>query len=157
MIPVISQQQLDTVLSYVERGKAEGASLLTGGARHEDRGGFWIQPTVFDGVQQTHTIFQEEIFGPVLAATAFTSEDEIIAMANNSPYGLAAAVWTKDVKKAHRIARSINAGTVWINTYHPLDPASPFGGYKQSGQGTDLGRQAIDLYTQTKSVWVDLN
>ncbi len=157
MSPVISKAQLDSVLGYIEKGKAEGASLLTGGARVEGNNGFWIQPTVFDQVGIDYTIAQEEIFGPVLAAIPFTDEEEVIALANKSIYGLAAAVWTNDVKKAHRIARSLQAGTVWINTYHPLDPASPFGGYKQSGHGTDLGRHALDLYTQVKSVWVDLN
>jgi acyl-CoA reductase-like NAD-dependent aldehyde dehydrogenase len=155
--PVISQAQLDTVLGYVQKGVAEGASLLTGGSRVEGNTGFWMQPTVFDNVKPDYVIAQEEIFGPVLAAIPFTDEEEAVAIANTSIYGLAAGVWTNDVKKAHRIARRINAGTVWINTYHPLDPASPFGGYKQSGQGTDLGRHALDLYTQTKSVWVDLN
>jgi acyl-CoA reductase-like NAD-dependent aldehyde dehydrogenase len=156
MSPVISEEQLERVLGYIEKGKAEGAQLLTGGARASDQG-YWIQPTVFDGVGIDHTIAQEEIFGPVLAAIPFTDEDEAVALANRSIYGLAAGVWTSNVKKAHRIARSLHAGTVWINTYHPLDPASPFGGYKQSGQGTDLGRHALDLYTQVKSVWVDLN
>ncbi len=160
MGPLISEEQLHRVLSYVERGQKEGAELLVGGSRlafgGEERG-FWMAPAVFDHVAPDATIAQEEIFGPVLAVLPFSDEDEAIALANRTMYGLAAAVWTRDIKKAHRIAREIQAGTVWINTYHPLDAASPFGGYKQSGYGRELGAYALDLYTQIKSVWVDLN
>jgi acyl-CoA reductase-like NAD-dependent aldehyde dehydrogenase len=158
--PLVSQEQLDRVLSYIEKGRSEGAELVTGGARApyggEERG-YWLEPTVFRGVQPEHTIAQEEIFGPVLATMPFSDDDEAIALANRTIYGLAAGVWTSDVKKAHRFASEVQAGTVWINTYHPLNPASPFGGYKQSGFGRELGRHALDLYTQVKSVWVDLN
>ena len=102
-------------------------------------------------------IAQEEIFGPVLATVTFRDEEEAVAIANNTIYGLAAGIWTNDVKRAHRVARRLEAGTVWVNTYHPLDPASPFGGYKQSGYGRELGAYALDLYTQIKSVWIDLS
>jgi len=153
--PVVSQEQLDRVLGYIEAGRSE-ANLVTGGARIGERG-YWVQPTVFDGVRPEHSIAREEIFGPVLAVMTFSDEDEAVRIANETMYGLAGAVWTSDIKRAHRLARRIQAGTLWINTYHPLDPASPFGGYKQSGFGRELGRQALELYTQVKSVWVDLN
>jgi acyl-CoA reductase-like NAD-dependent aldehyde dehydrogenase len=158
--PLISQEQLDRVLGYIEKGRAEGASLVAGGARAEYNGaerGFWLQPTVFDAVQPDHVIAREEIFGPVLSVLSFSDEEEALALANGSEYGLAAGVWTRDVKKAHRFARDLEAGTVWVNTYHPGDAASPFGGYKQSGFGRELGEYSLDLYTQIKSVWVDLN
>jgi acyl-CoA reductase-like NAD-dependent aldehyde dehydrogenase len=158
--PLISEEQLKRVLGYIETGTGEGASLLTGGRRWQQQGferGYWIEPTIFDGVTPEQTIAQEEIFGPVLAALTFQDEDEAIALANRTIYGLAAGVWTTNVKRAHRVAQRLQAGTVWINTYHPLDAASPFGGYKQSGYGRELGAYALDLYTQIKSVWVDLN
>ena len=160
MGPLVSQEQLDRVLRYIERGRSDGATLLTGGERTSyagGEGGFWVQPTVFDAVVPEHAIAQEEIFGPVLATLSFDDEDQALELANRTIYGLAAGVWTRDVKKAHRFARRLHAGTVWINTYHPLDAASPFGGYKQSGFGRELGAQALELYTQVKSVWVDLS
>ncbi|HUH12066.1 MAG TPA: aldehyde dehydrogenase family protein [Longimicrobiales bacterium] len=154
--PVISEEQMERVLGYVAKGRAEGARVLTGGERTGERG-WWVAPTIFDEVESGHTIAREEIFGPVLATLTFDDEEEATALANESVYGLAAAVWTRDIKRAHRMARRLEAGTVWINTYHPLDAASPFGGYKQSGFGRELGRYALDLYTQVKSVWVDLS
>ncbi|HKJ93067.1 MAG TPA: aldehyde dehydrogenase family protein, partial [Longimicrobiales bacterium] len=154
--PVISAEQMERVLGYIEKGRAEG-ELLTGGARAGDGPGYWVQPTIFDRVAPEAVIAREEIFGPVLAALTFQDEEEAVALANRTLYGLAAAVWTNDVKRAHRVASRIDAGTVWVNTYHPLDAASPFGGYKQSGYGRELGRYALDLYTQVKSVWVDLH
>ena len=160
MGPLISAGQLERVMGYIEQGRKEGATLLTGGERALYQGeqrGFWLQPTIFGDVRAEHTIACEEIFGPVLSVLSFEDEDEAVALANQTIYGLAAGIWTRDVKRAHRMARRIEAGTVWINTYHPLDSASPFGGYKQSGYGRELGEQALDLYTQTKSVWVDLN
>jgi acyl-CoA reductase-like NAD-dependent aldehyde dehydrogenase len=156
---IASRKQLDTVLRYIEAGKAEGATLVTGGAR-ADIGtgkGFFVQPTVFSEVKPAMTISREEIFGPVLAAIDFTDLDEAIATANDSPYGLAAGVWTRDIKKAHYVARRLQAGTVWVNTYNVYDTAAPFGGYKQSGFGREMSAHALEHYTQIKSVWVDLS
>ncbi len=156
--PLVSQEQLDRVLGYVEKGRAEGAEVVLGGDRGvvEGKAGYYMNPTIFDRVTGGMTIAREEIFGPVLAVTTFGDVDEAISIANASEYGLAAGVWTRDVGKAHRIAHSMRAGTVWVNTYHNLDTGSPFGGYKQSGYGRELGRHALDLYTQVKSVWVAL-
>jgi len=158
--PVISQEQLDRIMGYVQKGTAEGAQLVAGGKRMSYNGeekGYWLEPTIFSDVKPDFCIAQEEIFGPVLATISFSDEEEAISIANNSIYGLAAGIWTNNVKRAHRVAKRLDAGTVWINTYHPLDPASPFGGYKQSGYGRELGSYALDLYTQIKSVWVDLS
>jgi aldehyde dehydrogenase (NAD+) len=154
-----SKKQMDTVLRYIESGNREGATLVAGGAR-TDIGtgkGYFVQPTVFADVRPEMTIAREEIFGPVLAAIDFADVDEAIARANDSPYGLAAGVWTRDIKKAHYVARKLQAGTVWINTYNVYDTAAPFGGYKQSGFGREMGAHALEHYTQVKSVWVDLN
>jgi acyl-CoA reductase-like NAD-dependent aldehyde dehydrogenase len=156
---IASKKQLETDLRYIETAKQEGAQLVAGGGR-ADIGtgkGYFLQPTVFDGVTPEMTIAREEIFGPVLAAIEFADVDEAIARANDSAYGLAAAVWTKDIKKAHYVARKLQAGTVWINTYNVYDTAAPFGGYKQSGFGREMSAHAIEHYTQVKSVWVDLN
>jgi aldehyde dehydrogenase (NAD+) len=154
-----SKKQMDTVLRYIESGNSEGATLVAGGAR-TDIGtgkGYFVQPTVFADVRPEMTIAREEIFGPVLAAIDFADVDEAIARANDSPYGLAAGVWTRDIKKAHYVARKLQAGTVWINTYNVYDTAAPFGGYKQSGFGREMSAHALEHYTQVKSVWVDLN
>src|SRR5215208_2917929 len=156
---VSSRKQLDTVLQYIESGRKEGATLVAGGAR-ADIGtgkGFFVQPTVFADVTPAMRISREEIFGPVLAAIDFSDLDEAIAVANDSPYGLAAGVWSRDIKKAHYVARKLQAGTVWINTYNIYDTATPFGGYKQSGFGREMSAHALEHYTQVKSVWVDLN
>jgi aldehyde dehydrogenase (NAD+) len=156
---ISSKKQLETDLRYIDIAKKEGAQLVAGGAR-ADIGtgkGYFLQPTVFDGVTPEMTIAREEIFGPVLAAIEFGDLDEAIARANDSNYGLAAAVWTKDIKKAHYVARKLQAGTVWINTYNVYDTAAPFGGYKQSGFGREMSMHALEHYTQVKSVWVDLN
>jgi acyl-CoA reductase-like NAD-dependent aldehyde dehydrogenase len=154
-----SKKQLETVQRYVDTARQEGAVLVAGGGR-ADIGtgkGYFYQPTVFDGVTPQMTIAREEIFGPVLAAIEFSDLDEAIARANDTQYGLAAAVWTRDIKKAHYVARKLQAGTVWINTYNVFDTAVPFGGYKASGFGREMSAHAIEHYTQVKSVWVDLN
>ncbi|HEX5725869.1 MAG TPA: aldehyde dehydrogenase family protein [Longimicrobiaceae bacterium] len=158
MGPLVSQEQLDRVLGYIEQGKAEGAELVAGGDRAEVDGkrGYFLNPTIFDRVTPEMTIAREEIFGPVLAITTFRDLEEAVELGNRTEYGLAAAVWTRDVAKAHRVAHALRAGTVWINMYHTLDTGSPFGGYKQSGYGRELGKYALDLYTQVKSVWVSL-
>jgi acyl-CoA reductase-like NAD-dependent aldehyde dehydrogenase len=156
---ISSRKQLETVLRYIEAGKTEGATLMAGGAR-ADIGtgkGYFVQPTVFADVKPSMTISREEIFGPVLAAIDFADLDEAIATANDTPYGLAAGVWTRDIKKAHYVARQLQAGTVWINTYNVYDTAAPFGGYKQSGFGREMSAHALEHYTQVKSVWVDLS
>ena len=156
---VSSQKQMETVLRYIAAGKSEGATLVAGGER-ADIGtgkGYFVQPTVFADVTQEMTIAREEIFGPVLAAIEFADLDEAIAKANDTQYGLAAGVWTRDIKKAHYVARKLQAGTVWVNTYNVYDTAAPFGGYKQSGFGREMSAHALQHYTQVKSVWVDLN
>jgi aldehyde dehydrogenase (NAD+) len=156
---ISSKRQLENNLRYIAIATKEGAQLVAGGAR-ADIGtgkGYFLQPTVFDGVTPEMTIAREEIFGPVLATIEFGDVDEAIARANDSQYGLAAAVWTKDIKKAHYVARKLQAGTVWINTYNIYDTAAPFGGYKQSGFGREMGMHALEHYTQVKTVWVDLN
>src|SRR5438128_64443 len=154
---IVSKRQQDTVLAYIAAGKQEGARLVAGGNPAKVNGkGFYVEATVFDGAKPGMKIVDEEIFGPVLAVLTFDSEEEGIRLANRSLYGLAAGIWTKDVQKAHRVARAIKAGTVWVNTYNFYDPAAPFGGYKFSGFGRDLGREALDNYTETKTVWIGL-
>ncbi len=153
---LISAEHLERVLNYVEIGKAEGANIVAGGERIGTKG-FFMKPTVFENVKNSMRIAQEEIFGPVASVIKFDTVEEALTEANNSQFGLAASIWTRDIKKAHKIARSVKAGTVWINTISTTDNALPFGGYKSSGFGRELGKSAIDLYTETKSVWVDLN
>ena len=151
----VSKEQFDKILGYIETGKQEGAKLVTGGERCGERG-YFIKPTIFDAVDNNMRIAKEEIFGPVVSAITFDDVDEVVRQGNLSVYGLAAAVWTKDIKKAHRLARDLKAGTIWINTYNAFDAASPFGGFKQSGFGRELGVHALELYTHVKSVWINL-
>ena len=154
-----SEAQMEKISKYVEIGKKEGARLVMGGepARiGNGRGWFW-KPTIFDNVTNSMTIAREEIFGPVLSVITFEDFDKALAEANDSLYGLSAGIWTRDIKKAHRAARLLHAGTVWINTYNLYDAASPYGGTKASGFGRESGMAGLDFYTQTKSVWVDLS
>ncbi|MGB8682148.1 MAG: aldehyde dehydrogenase family protein [Candidatus Binatus sp.] len=153
--PVVSREQFDRVKSYLEIGKGEGAKVATGGEAVPGAG-YFVRPTIFAGVHNQMRIAREEIFGPVGAAIAFKDEDDAILQGNDTTYGLAAAVWTRDVSRALKVARALKAGTVWINTYGGADPISPFGGYKQSGFGRELGVHSLDLYTQIKSVYVKL-
>lgn len=155
---IVSRKQMETVLGYVEDGKKEGATLLAGGKRASVNGdhGYFIEPTIFGGVRNNMKIAQEEIFGPVLATLTFDDMEQVAEQANANIYGLAAAIWTSDVRKAHQLSRRLKAGTVWINTYGLLDAALPFGGFKQSGFGRELGMHAVEHYTELKTVWMNL-
>ncbi|MYI45313.1 MAG: aldehyde dehydrogenase family protein [Gemmatimonadetes bacterium] len=156
---IVSEEQLDRVMGYIESGRRDGAKLVAGGDRVKVNGrGNFVTATVFSEVDPAMTIAREEIFGPVAAVIPFDDVDDAVAKANDSLYGLAAGVWTRDIGKAHRMAAEIDAGTVWVNTYNQYSPGSPFGGYKESGFGRDLGFQsALEKYTQLKSVWVALD
>jgi len=155
----VSARQLESVLCYIESGKSEGAKLVAGGERDTEGAkskGYFVKPTVFDEVTPGMTIAREEIFGPVLAVLTAKDDEEAVALANGTTYGLVGAVFTKDVSRAHRIAHELSAGTVWINLWNGFDSAAPFGGTKQSGWGREMGQHALELYTQTKAVWVQL-
>jgi phenylacetaldehyde dehydrogenase len=151
MGPLVSEEQLNRVCSYLESGFSEGAKAVTGGSREGDKG-YFVKPTVLVNTNEKMKVVREEIFGPVVTVMPFSDVDDLVAKANNTEYGLAAAVWTRDIKKAHHIAHELRAGTVWINCYGVLDSAMPFGGYKQSGWGREMGHQMLELYTETKSV-----
>lgn len=153
--PQVDQAQFDRIMSYIDCGQTEGATLACGGQRVGNRG-YFIQPTVFADVQDDMKIAREEIFGPVMSVIPFKDVDEVIGRANRTVYGLAAAVWTRDIKKAHAIANSVRAGTVWVNCYNVLDPRAPFGGFKQSGIGRELGEYGLQQYTEVKTVTVKL-
>ncbi len=153
--PQVNKEQFDKILGYIESGKKEGAQCITGGKRHGERG-FYVEPTLFTGVSDEMTIAQEEIFGPVMSVLKFQSDEDLIARANSTCYGLAAAVWTRDIARAHRFASEVRAGTVWVNCYDVFDAAAPFGGFKLSGMGRELGEEGLKAYTETKTVTVSL-
>ena len=156
MGPLVSEEQLSRVCGYLEAGFSEGAKALTGGKKKGDKG-YFVEPTVLVDTHEDMKVVREEIFGPVVAAMPFSDPEEILPRANDSEYGLAAAVWTSDIGKAHRTAEYLRAGTVWINCYNIFDAAMPFGGYKQSGWGREMGHDALNLYTQTKAVCAKLS
>lgn len=156
--PLISQEQWDVVNGYVTIGQQEGAQVMTGGQRPsgQDRG-FFFEPTILASAGPDMRVVREEIFGPVLSALTWTDPEELVRQANDSEFGLSAGIWTNDIKTAHRMAEAVKAGTVWVNCFNMVDPASPFGGFKQSGWGREHGRAAMELYSETKSVWVNLS
>jgi aldehyde dehydrogenase (NAD+) len=153
--PQVDQAQFDKIMHYISLGKAEGAKCITGGNRFGDRG-YFVEPTLFSNVTDDMSIAKDEIFGPVMSVLKFKDVDEIVQRANNTFYGLAAAVWTRDVGKAHHLAKKIKAGTVWVNCYDVFDAGAPFGGFKMSGMGRELGEKGLDAYTETKTVTVSL-
>ena len=161
MGPQVSAEQLSRIKGYVDIAREEGATVFSGGGSpelaEEFKNGYFFQPTIFSEVDNKMRVAQEEIFGPVSSVITFTDDDELIQKANDTIYGLSAGIWTQNITRAHRFAKAIKAGVVWINTYNMMNAASPFGGYKQSGYGREMGKGALDLYTQVKSVWVDLS
>jgi len=155
---IVDRTQLDTVLRYIDQGRSEGAKVAFGGRQvRQESGGYFVEPTIFDGVRPSMTIAREEIFGPVLATITFRDPEEAVAIANDVSYGLAAAVWSRDITTAHRVARALRAGTVYVNCYDADDITVPFGGFKQSGNGRDKSLHAFDKYTELKTTWVDLS
>jgi phenylacetaldehyde dehydrogenase len=155
MGPLVSDEQLRRVTGYLDSGAADGATTVTGGGRHGDQG-YFVEPTVLTNTRPDMKVVREEIFGPVVVAAPFSDLDEIAAVANDSEYGLGAGIWTKDISKAHALAKKLRAGTVWINCYNVFDAALPFGGYKQSGWGREMGHEALEAYTEVKAVTTQL-
>jgi len=156
MGPIVSSEQHRKVLGYIQQGKQSGAKATVGGEKAGDKG-YFVKPTVLVDTTDDMSGVKEEIFGPVVCAIPFKDGDDLVTRANNTPYGLAAAVWTKDIGKAHGFAKSIRAGTVWVNCYNIFDAALPFGGYKESGWGREMGADVLELYTQTKSIVIRTN
>jgi gamma-glutamyl-gamma-aminobutyraldehyde dehydrogenase len=155
---MIEKPHLDKVLDYISAGRSEGARVVTGGERTlTDTGGYFVAPTIFDDVRNTMKIAREEIFGPVISVIPFDDEDEAIALANQTSYGLAASVYTRDLERAIRVSRALRAGTVGVNAYSEGDITTPFGGYKESGfGGRDKGLEALEQYTEKKTIWFQL-
>lgn len=155
---IVDEGQMQRVLGYIEKGRAEGATLRLGGEQvRRNEGGFYIAPTVFDGVRNDMTIAREEIFGPVLSVISVKDAEEAVKVANDTIYGLAACIWTRDIRQAHRMARAVKAGSVWVNCWDGGDMTMPFGGFKQSGNGRDKSLHAMDKYTEVKATWIDLS
>jgi aldehyde dehydrogenase (NAD+) len=154
--PQVDKAQFDKIMSYIEKGNAEGAKCVAGGDRFGDRG-YFVQPTIFDGVTDSMSIAQDEIFGPVMSILTFDDWEDLLARANNTFYGLAAAIWTKNISRAHEFAKRVRAGTVWVNCYDVFDAGAPFGGFKMSGQGRELGEEGLKAYTESKTVTVSLD
>jgi betaine-aldehyde dehydrogenase len=161
MGPQVSEEQLNRIKGYVSIAREEGATVFAGGEPPQleegFRQGYFFQPTIFSEVKNSMRVAQEEIFGPVTSVITFSDEKELLKQANDTIYGLSAGIWTRDIVRAHRFAKEVHAGVVWINTFNMFNAASPFGGFKQSGYGREMGKHALELYTQIKSVWVDLS
>jgi phenylacetaldehyde dehydrogenase len=155
MGPLVSDEQLQRVTGYLASGKGDGATALSGGGRHGDRG-YFVEPTVLTNTRPDMKVVREEIFGPVVVAAPFRDLDDIAREANNTSYGLGAGIWTRDGSKAHALAKKLRAGTVWINCYSMFDASLPFGGYKQSGWGREMGHEVLNAYTELKSVCAQL-